>query len=115
MKSPITTHILDTTLGKPVSGVHITLEVEHGADNWKSIGGGRTNDDGRHGALLPPGTKLERALYRLTFDVASYYRRVNANGFYPYITIVFEVREPNGHYHVPLPLSPFGYTTYRGS
>lgn len=114
MRPPITTKVVDTTLGRPAAGVHVTLEQELGAGNWKSIGSGRTQEDGRHGALLPPGRKLERGLYRLTFEVASYFRRTNANGFFPYVVVTFEVREPDGHYHVPLYLSPFGYSTGRG-
>jgi 5-hydroxyisourate hydrolase len=114
MRSPITTQVIDTALGRPAAGIHVTLEAEQGAGHWKNIGGGRTNDDGKHGALLPPGTKLARGLYRLTFEVASYFRRTNANGFFPYVTITFEVREPDGQYHVPLQLSPFGYSTHRG-
>lgn len=114
MRSPITTKVIDTVTGKPVTSVHVTLEIEQGAGHWKNIGGGRTNDDGRHGALLPAGSKLERGLYRLTFEVASYFRRMNVNGFYPYVTITFEVREPEGQYDVPLYLSPFGYSTFRG-
>lgn len=114
MKSPITTQIMDAVTGHPATGVHVALEQEQSGGHWKNIGGGRTNDDGRHGALLPPGTKLDRGLYRLTFEVASYFRRMNVNGFYPYVTITFEVREPDGQYHVPLLLSPFGYTTHRG-
>ena len=114
MPSPITTRVLDMATGRPVSGIHVTLEQEQGANHWKNVGGGRTQDDGRHGALLPPGVRLDRGLYRLTFEVASYFRRVNMNGMYPYITITFEVREPEGHYHIPLHLSPFGYFTGRG-
>lgn len=115
LKSAVTTLITDTTTGRPVGGVLVSLEHEQNPGNWKSLGGGRTNDDGRHGGLCPPDTRLVRGLYRLTFEVASYFRRQNVNAFYPYITIVFEVRDPEAHYHVPLLLSPFGYSTHRGS
>ncbi len=114
-KSPITTHVLDTALGRPAAGIQVTLEIQAGMNHWKELGSGRTNDDGRAFNLLPGGQKLERGLYRMTFDVASYFRRTNMNGFYPYVQIAFEVREMDGHYHIPLLLSPFGYSTYRGS
>lgn len=108
--SRITTHVLDTAQGRPAKGVPITLEKRDG-DAWSVLGQGRTDDDGRLKTLLPDGVALERATYRLTFDVAAY----DAEGFFPSVTITFAVREPGQHHHVPLLLSPFGYSTYRGS
>jgi 5-hydroxyisourate hydrolase len=115
MKSPITTHVLDTALGKPASGVRATLEIQSGLNQWKELGSSMTNEDGRAADLLSPNFKLERGLYRMTFDTASYFRQSGVNGFYPFVQIVFEIRDPATHYHVPLLLSPYGYSTYRGS
>jgi 5-hydroxyisourate hydrolase len=108
--SRITTHVLDTAKGRPASGVPITLEKREG-ESWRALGRGLTDDDGRLKTLLPDGVALEAATYRLTFDVEAY----DAGGFFPTVTITFAVREPTQHHHVPLLLSPFGYSTYRGS
>lgn len=108
--SRITTHVLDTALGRPAKGMPIVLEKQEG-DGFRALGRGITDDDGRLKTLLPEGTALEAATYRLTFDVAAY----DAHGFFPSVTITFAVRDPAQHHHVPLLLSPFGYSTYRGS
>ena len=115
MRSPITTHVLDTALGRPAQGIQATLEIQMALNQWKEIGSGRTNEDGRVGDLLSPSHKLEKGLYRMTFNTATYFRQANVNGFYPYVHVVFEVRDITSHYHIPLLLSPFGYSTYRGS
>ena len=114
MRSPITTHVLDTALGQPAEGIAASLEMLVG-EHWKELASGSTNGDGRIGDLLPPSHKLERGVYRMTFQTASYFRKKNAAGFYPYVPVVFEVRDTSAHYHIPLLLSPFGYSTYRGS
>jgi 5-hydroxyisourate hydrolase len=114
MKSPITTHVLDTALGKPAGGILVTLEKQRGGEAWEELATGRTDADGRLANLLPPG-RLERGLYRVTFETASYFRAQGLNGFYPCVQVTFEIREPEAHYHIPLLLSPFGYSTYRGS
>ncbi|HEX7153028.1 MAG TPA: hydroxyisourate hydrolase [Thermoanaerobaculia bacterium] len=101
----ITTHILDTALGRPAAGIAITLEIFR--DHWQQVASAVTNDDGRARML----DVAERAHYRITFDVAAY----NPEGFFPRVTIEFRVLEPAQHHHVPLLLSPFGYSTYRGS
>ena len=100
----ITTHILDTTKGRPGSGVAVSLEIERGG-KWEIVGRGETDADGRL-RTLTEGKRLERATYRLTFETG---------GFFPQVTITFRVYQPEEHYHVPLLLSPYGYTTYRGS
>lgn len=110
--SPLTTHVLDTARGAPAVGVPIVLEKDDGG-TWTECGRGVTNDDGRLPGLLPEGG-LEKATYRLTFDIAAY-EKDGAKGFYPYAQIVFRVEHPDQHHHVPLLLSPFGYSTYRGS
>jgi 5-hydroxyisourate hydrolase len=103
----ITTHVLDTAKGRPAQGVAITLEIFH--KEWQLVGRGATDVDGRL-RTLTEGVALERAIYRLTFRTGDY-----NNGFFPVVVIEFRVDDPSQHYHVPLLLSPFGYSTYRGS
>ena len=98
----ITTHVLDTAQGKPAAGVRITLKRGE-----ESLFAGETDADGR-ARLLP---QAEPGTYHLVFDTGAY----NPDGFFPIVTIVFRIEEANQHYHVPLLLSPFGYSTYRGS
>jgi 5-hydroxyisourate hydrolase len=112
-RSPITTHILDTSTGRPAAYVSVTLERELYQSQWKMMGQGHTNEDGRINNILPPGSKAEAGTYRMTFDTKPYYK--DSSTFYPYIIIVFEIKNPGEHYHVPLLLSPYGYSTYRGS
>lgn len=113
LRSPITTHVLDTSVGRPAAGVRVVLEVET-LGQFVHVASGITNDDGRIGDLMAPGT-LESGVYRLTFGLTDYWQRVGIAGFYPEASIVFEVRDADQHYHVPLLLNPFGYSTYRGS
>lgn len=111
--SAITTHVLDTSKGKPASGLKVTLSRgAHGG--WKEVGTGLTDDNGRIGDLLPAGAPPPHGTYALRFDVADYFGERNVKTFYPYVEVVFGVHDDT-HYHVPLLLSPFGYTTYRGS
>ncbi len=112
MTSPITTHVLDISAGKPAAGIKAVLEVQNGL-HWKEIGRGTTNDDGRIAYLL--NTQITTGVYRLTFATAEYFRTLKTESFYPQISIEFEVKSSGTHYHVPLLLSPFGYSTYRGS
>ena len=112
--SAITTHVLDISLGRPAVGVPATLEVE-AAGGWKLVGKGITNADGRISDLVSKETTLVAGVYRLIFDTAKYFAAQNVEGFYPQVTIVFRLQNPAQHYHVPLLLSPFGYSTYRGS
>lgn len=111
--SAITTHVLDTMKGRPAQGVPVVLEL-HSASGWKELVKGRTDKDGRVMDLLPESTKPAGGIYRLNFDTASYFKKQGIKAFYPTVSVAFEIREP-GHYHVPLLLNPFGYTTYRGS
>jgi len=110
----ITTHVLDTSRGRPAEGVPVTLEIE-APDGWKLLGREITNADGRISDLMPKETIIEVAVYRLIFDTAKYFADNQLESFYPQITVVFKIADPALHYHVPLLLSPFGYSTYRGS
>lgn len=110
--SRITTHVLDTARGRPATGVSVRLEVRAG-DDWKTLGRGRTDADGR-GRELHEGD-IENGTYRLTFDTAAYFESVDVGGFFPVVQIVFDVRDASRDHHVPLLLSPYGYSTYRGS
>lgn len=108
----ISTHILDTTRGRPASGVRVTLEAK-GESGWTRVGDGTTDADGRVKALMvespSPGT------YRITFEVSPYFEAQSVKAFYPEVSITFLVAEGGQHFHVPLLLNPFGFTTYRGS
>ena len=110
MTSPITTHVLDTALGRPAAGVPVVLEKE--GRGWSVVGRGVTDADGRCRTLL--AGKLAKGTYRITFGVAAYFKKTRQSGFYPSVTVAFSVRDAR-HHHVPLLLSPWGYSTYRGS
>lgn len=112
--SQITTHVLDTSTGRPAAGVAVVLEVEKSRNEWKELGRGKTDSDGRLRDLLVPGA-LKEGTYRLTFDTGLYFSSRKIEALYPQVCVIFTVQRPNEHYHVPLLLSPFGYTTYRGS
>lgn len=113
--SAITTHVLDTSVGRPAAGVAVSIEWWSQEDGWLSIGGGTTDDDGRVGNLLAREVNLSPGLYRITFNTGDYYARTDTPTFYPSVTVLFEIRDVAQHYHVPLLLNPFGYSTYRGS
>jgi 5-hydroxyisourate hydrolase len=111
--SAITTHVLDVSIGRPAEGVPVTLEVRsNGA--WKQLARRRTDADGRIRDLLPAGS-LRKGLYRIAFETAVYFRRRRVKAFYPVVSVVFEIARPKEHHHVPLLVSPFCYSTYRGS
>jgi len=112
--SGITTHVLDTSRGRPAEGVPVTLEVEV-VGGWELIGKGTTNADGRISELVSTEISLAAGVYRLIFDTTKYFASRQVQGFYPQVTIVFRIEDPAQHHHVPLLLSPFGYSTYRGS
>jgi hydroxyisourate hydrolase len=112
--SAITTHILDTSIGKPAQNVSIVLEKPNADGTWSLLGKGQTNADGRLPGLLADDVKLQAGIYRLVFDTASYFKAQGVKAFYPSVTIVFQTTDQS-HYHVPLLLNPYGYSTYRGS
>src|SRR3979490_1879903 len=111
--SGISTHILDTSKGSPARGVRVVLERRSLDEDWAEVGRGVTDQNGRVAELIGNGEDLRAASYRLTFAVGEYFRAQEC--FYPEVTVQFDVRDASAHYHVPLLLSPYGYTTYRGS
>jgi 5-hydroxyisourate hydrolase len=111
----ISTHVLDTAKGKPATGVPVRLERQDSSGKWSSLGSGQTDQDGRCGQLLPDGTTLVEGAYRLLFDTASYFGACGVHGLYPVVEITFRIRSGESNFHIPLLLSPNGYTTYRGS
>jgi len=112
--SPITTHVLDTSRGKPAQGVAVVLELRE-SDKWTELARGSTNADGRIANLLPAGTPLQAGIYRLCFATGDYFQAQGVRGFYPEVEVIVHIDDPSGHYHIPLLLSPYGYSTYRGS
>ncbi|HEX2569097.1 MAG TPA: hydroxyisourate hydrolase [Polyangia bacterium] len=113
--SAITTHVLDTSRGCPAEGVKIQLERLEAGGAWHRIGSGATDANGRLRTLIPDGQALVPGVYRIVFDTAAYFATCGVTGFYPEVPVLFHVRDASQHYHVPLLLSPFGYSTYRGS
>ena len=108
--SAITTHVLDTSLGRPAAGVAVALERD-----GVVIGQGVTDADGRCKTLLADGVRPSLGTHRLTFDVGAYFASSGRMTFFPMVQITFAVTAPAEHHHVPLLLSPFSYSTYRGS
>jgi 5-hydroxyisourate hydrolase len=109
----ITTHVLDIARGEPAEGMTVILELRQ-ASEWTPIGRGTTDGSGRVTTLtegpVSPGT------YRLTFDIGAYHRECGLIvSFFPEVKITFNVRDPDEHFHLPLLLSPYGYSTYRGA
>jgi len=108
----ISTHVLDTSIGRPAAGVPVILYHHDGAD-WTRVGRASTDDDGRVKALLDPAASVSAGAYRIVFEISEYFGDIDS--FYSQITIDFLVSDEHSHYHVPLLVSPFGYSTYRGS
>ena len=112
--SQITTHVLDTTRGQPARNLPITLFAQVEGE-WQILASGITNLDGRIGGLLADDKVLDAGVYRMHFDTSTYFEANKEKGFYPYVDIVFELDGGKSHYHIPLLLTAFGYSTYRGS
>lgn len=111
----ISTHVLDTSLGAPAANVAVVLETIDKAGGATVVSNGVTNADGRVATLAPSDAQLPAGTYRLRFDVAGYFAYTRREAFYPEVTVAFIVGAETQHYHVPLLLNPFGYSTYRGS
>ena len=112
--SAITTHVLDTAHGVPAAGVHVELQVGEGS-TWHAMADGTTDADGRLRSLTDAAEPLESGVYRLVFDTGSYFNQRGTTAFHPRVTVEFTLDRAVPHYHVPLLISPFGYTTYRGT
>lgn len=110
--SLISTHVLDTARGQPASGIAVILHGRDG-DDWREIARGETDAAGRVGALGPE--TLAAGSYRLTFDTGGYFAQHTEQTFFPEVTLTFTVAAGEAHYHMPLLLSPFAYSTYRGN
>jgi 5-hydroxyisourate hydrolase len=113
--SPITSHILDLTLGKPAAAVQVLLERKSHTSGWQVVGEGLSDTDGRIKDLVGHGEVFLPGHYRLTFETGPYFLLRGVESFFPQVTIAFTVKDAAQHYHVPLLLSPYGYSTYRGS
>ena len=111
----ISTHILDIARGQPAKHVPVRLERRDTSGNWRLLSSARTDQAGRCSELLPEKEALTPGLYRLGFETATYFAACKLDGLYPLIEITFQVRDAQQHFHIPLLLSPNGYTTYRGS
>jgi 5-hydroxyisourate hydrolase len=107
----ITTHVLDTAAGKPAVGMSVVLAFHKGSE-WIRLAAGHTDTQGRL-AKLTDGMEIGPGVYRLTFDTGTYHRDVQS--FFPEVQVIFKLREAGEHVHVPLLVSPFGYTTYKGT
>ncbi|KAH7930588.1 transthyretin [Leucogyrophana mollusca] len=127
-KSPITCHVLDISLGKPAAGVEVNIQKYHrgpaNVDIFDPFGHGVTDADGRCTTLLPPKgsdeAKLQQkevtaGVYKLAFKPGPYFEKTGRKCFYPWVEIPFEIENPDEHYHIPLLISPYSFTTYRGS
>jgi 5-hydroxyisourate hydrolase len=112
----ITSHVLDVSRGTPAAGISVRLEHRSGeAGNWRLIGTGRTNTDGRVTDLSPADAPATAGQYQLTFDTRAYFAEQAVSTLFAAVVILIDAAAGESHYHVPLLLSPFGYTTYRGS
>ncbi|TRM66088.1 hypothetical protein BD626DRAFT_196702 [Schizophyllum amplum] len=129
-KSPITCHVLDASLGKPAEGVEIQLQefkpVQTAETSFKfdPLARGKTNTDGRCNDLLPPrgseeakahNAELAPGTYKMIFRTKEYFDQTQRESFYPWVEISFTIEDATQHYHIPLLISPYSYTTYRGS
>jgi 5-hydroxyisourate hydrolase len=113
--SLITTHVLDISRGTAARGVVVVLEVPDGAHGWSELARGTTNDDGRITDFDPPLLTPKPGIYRLRFATGDYFAASRTPTFYPEVCVVVRIDNPAQHYHIPLLLSPFGYSTYRGT
>ncbi|XP_055604506.1 5-hydroxyisourate hydrolase [Uranotaenia lowii] len=115
----LSTHILDTSRGKPAPNVAISLYragIDRSVDSWAKLGQGATDNDGRYRGFFESNpAEFTSGVYKLRFQVGQYYQQLKVETLYPYVEIVFEIKDASQHYHIPLLLNPFGYSTYRGS
>jgi 5-hydroxyisourate hydrolase len=113
--SAITTHVLDTSLGKPALGVCVVVESLREDNRWVERARGVTDANGRIGQFDPPVEAIEPGQFRLRFATGDYFLAAGTSGFYPEVCVIVQIDDPAQHYHIPLLLSPYGYSTYRGN
>ncbi len=113
-RNPLSVHVLDLQSGKPTAGIAVTLEQQVGSQ-WRELASGITDTQGRIAALYPEGKSMPAAQYRIVFKTGEHYARLGQPTFFPRVPVEFTVDAPTQHYHIPLLLSPFGYSTYRGN
>ena len=112
--NPLSVHVLNLENGLPSPGVNVTLE-KHVGQNWQPLAQGVTNEQGRNGELFPDKQAMEAGQYRVVFKTGDYFKKAGRDTFFPEIPVIFEVKNADQHYHIPLLLSPYGFSTYRGS
>lgn len=112
--NPLSVHVLDLQSGQPSAGIRVRLE-QHAGDEWRELAAGVTNAQGRIPALYPEGKPVAGGDYRIVFETGEHYARKGQPSFFPRIPVEFRMDAAAGHYHIPLLLSPFGYSTYRGN
>ena len=113
--SAITTHILDLSTGRPAARISVKLDRQADDGSWQSLASGKTDDDGRLRDLVSSEVALTAAIYRLVFATEPYFKERGISSLYPEVIVTFRIDDLSRHYHIPLLLSPFGYSTYRGS
>jgi len=112
--NPLSVHILDLQSGQPTAGVNVTLEERDG-QQWRTLSQGTTDTQGRVRALYPAGKQITAGAYRIVFKTGEHYARLRQPTFFDQIPVEFKVDNTAQHYHIPLLLSPYGYSTYRGN
>jgi 5-hydroxyisourate hydrolase len=113
-RRPLSIHALNTASGKPGAGITVVLQRRADKD-WVDLGRGKTDASGRADDLYPRDKPLQAGTYRLVYDTGTYFKSQRVKTFFPQVEVVFEVEQTDEHYHVPLLLSPYGYSTYRGN
>ena len=112
--NPLSVHVLNLENGLPSPGVEVVLEQQDGK-NWTKLNTGVTNEQGRIPALYPEGKKLEQGVYRVTFETGDWFKKHDTATFFPEVPVIFSADASVEHYHIPLLLSPYGFSTYRGN
>ena len=112
--NPLSVHVLNLQDGLPSPDVSVTLEKQNG-ESWNTLNQGVTNEQGRVTALYPEGKALEKGTYRVTFKTGEWFKKHETASFFPEVPVIFDVDGTVPHYHIPLLLSPYGFSTYRGN
>ena len=115
--NPLSVHVLDLQSGQPTAGIRVTLEERNGdgSNDWRALAAGVTNAQGRIAALYPEGKTMAAGDYRIVFETGDHFKREGKATFFPRIPVEFKTEAGVAHYHIPLLLSPYGYSTYRGN